>query len=58
MRAHVADGEVPDAFEGVEVFEGTGAADGFEDRGKVGGLFCVVVCEAADAVVLGAVGGG
>ena len=58
MCAHVADGDVPDAFEGVEVFEGTGAADGFQEGGEVGGLFCVVVCEAADAVVLGAVGGG
>ena len=58
VGAHVADGEVPDALQGVEVCEGAGAADGGEDGGEVGGGLGVVVGEAAGAVVLGAVGGG
>lgn len=56
-RAEVADGEVPGAFEAVELaraFGGDGGEEGFE----VCGGFAVVVGETAFAVVLRAVGFG
>ena len=57
MGAHVADREVPDARQGVEVGDVAGFGDGFEEGREIGGGLGGVVGETAGAVVLGAVCG-
>ena len=58
MGAHVADRDVPDPREGVEVGDVARFGDGLQEGGEVGWGAGGVVGEAAGGVVLGAVGEG
>lgn len=58
MGAHVADGDVVDAFDGVQAVERAGFFDYGEQVREVAWGEGVVVDEAAGAAVLGAVGEG
>ena len=57
MLYPIADWKIPQAFQGVKVFEWACFAYGSEEAREVGGHFCVIIRKTAGSVVLGAVGG-